>query len=399
MRELNLLEVPEDALNRPFSTLSNGEQTKVLLAALFLRENCFPLIDEPTNHLDMRARELAAKYLKSKKGFILVSHDRGFLDDCVDHILSINRADIEVQKGNFSSWWRGRQLRDSFELEENERLKGDIKRLQAAARQASAWSDRLEKTKKGTRNSGLRPDTGYIGHKSAKMMKRSKNLEGRRNEAAEEKSALLKNIESAESLKLRPLTHHADCLVEASDLSVSYDGRVVFSNLSFELMRGEALALRGANGTGKSTILKLICGEEIAHTGQIRTAGGLVISYVPQDASDIGGSLYDYAEGYGIDESLFLAILRKLGFERTQFEKDISDFSAGQKKKVAIARSLCQSAHLYVWDEPLNYIDVISRMQIEELLKEFKPTILFIEHDRSFTDAIATKIVNLDTDK
>ena len=105
VKELHLLELEEDILYRPFQTLSNGEQTKLMLAVLFSRENNFLLIDEPTNHLDIRGRELVSRYLSSKKGFILVSHDRAFLDGCVDHILSINKTDIEVQRGNFSSWW------------------------------------------------------------------------------------------------------------------------------------------------------------------------------------------------------------------------------------------------------------------------------------------------------
>lgn len=122
-KELSLIEVNEDALYRPFNSLSNGEQTKVLLAVLFLKENSFLLIDEPTNHLDLRTREIVSNYLKGKKGFILVSHDRVFLDNCIDHILSINRTNIEIQKGNFSSWWANKQLQDNYELAQNERLK------------------------------------------------------------------------------------------------------------------------------------------------------------------------------------------------------------------------------------------------------------------------------------
>ncbi len=99
--ETSLLDIDEEVLNRPFNTLSKGEQTKILLAILFLRDNSFLLIDEPTNHLDINARESVANYLNSKKGFILVSHDRAFIDKCVDHILSINRTNIEIQKGNF----------------------------------------------------------------------------------------------------------------------------------------------------------------------------------------------------------------------------------------------------------------------------------------------------------
>jgi lincosamide and streptogramin A transport system ATP-binding/permease protein len=140
MRELSLLKVSEDVLYRPFDSLSNGEQTKVLLAALFLKENSFLLIDEPTNHLDMNARKLVSDYLNTKSGFILVSHDRSFLDNCVDHILSINKTNVEIQKGNFSDWWENKKRQDNFELAENEKLKKDIKRLSDSAERTSNWS-------------------------------------------------------------------------------------------------------------------------------------------------------------------------------------------------------------------------------------------------------------------
>lgn len=208
MRELTLLKVSEDVLYRPFESLSNGEQTKVLLAALFLKENSFLLIDEPTNHLDKEARKLVSDYLNTKSGYILVSHDRSFLDNCVDHILSINKTNIEIQKGNFSDWWENKQRQDHYELAENEKLRKDIKRLSDAAKRTSNWSHEVEKTKNGTRNSGSKVDKGYIGHKAAKMMKRSKSIEQRQESAIEERSKLLKNIESAEDLKITQLAYH-----------------------------------------------------------------------------------------------------------------------------------------------------------------------------------------------
>ena len=125
-RELTLLQVDADVLYRPFHTLSNGEQTKVMLALLFSGENRFLLIDEPTNHLDMEAREMVSDYLKRKKGFLLVSHDRAFLDKCIDHVLTINKTNIEVQQGNFSSWEENKRRQDEYELAENERLKKEI---------------------------------------------------------------------------------------------------------------------------------------------------------------------------------------------------------------------------------------------------------------------------------
>ena len=121
-RELGLLDLAERSLELPFSSLSNGERTKVLLAAMFLKENAFLLIDEPTNHLDLEGRRKLGSYLARKRGFLLVSHDRAFLDQCVDHILAINRTNIEIQRGNFSSWWENRRRQDAFELARQEKL-------------------------------------------------------------------------------------------------------------------------------------------------------------------------------------------------------------------------------------------------------------------------------------
>ena len=159
--------------------------------------------------------------------------------------------------------------------------------------------------------------------------------------------------------------------------------------------RGERVALVGRNGSGKSSLLRLALGEEIPHTGLFSLASGLVVSYVPQDASFLRGSLSQFARRSELDETQFKTILRKLDFARVQFEKDLSDYSAGQKKKVLLARSLCQSAHLYVWDEPLNYIDVFSRMQLEELLRVCRPAMLLVEHDQAFLEGLADKRVKL----
>ncbi|ACV62470.1 ABC transporter related [Desulfofarcimen acetoxidans DSM 771] len=395
MREFSLLEVSENILYRPFDSLSYGEQSKVLLATLFLKENNFLLIDEPTNHLDITARKLVSDYLNTKKGFILVSHDRAFLDNCIDHILSINKTNIEIQKGNFSCWWENKKRQDNFELAEHEKLKKGIQRLSDSAKRTSNWSHEVEKTKKGTKNSGSKVDKGYIGHKAAKMMKRSKSIETRQQSAIEEKSKLLKNIEDSDSLKIPQLVYHKMRLAELENVSIFYNEKMVCKDVGFIIEQGDRIALTGKNGSGKSSIIKLICNENISFTGTFRKGSQLKISYVSQNTSHLQGNLAGYAVNNGIEESLLKAILRKLGFSRVQFEKDMSTFSDGQKKKVLIAKSLCEQAHLYIWDEPLNYIDVISRIQIEDLLLEHQPTILFVEHDRTFCGNIATKFVNM----
>ncbi len=393
-RELSLLQVAGDVLSRSFETLSNGEQTKVLLAVLFLQQNHFLLIDEPTNHLDQAAREIVGNYLRGKRGFILVSHDRAFLDSCIDHILSINKTNIEIQNGNFSSWMDNKERQDSYELNRNERLKKEIKRLTETARQKANWANKVEKTKKGTRIAGLRPDRGAIGHKAAKMMKRAKSTEDRSQRAVEEKSKLLKNLERADDLKLIPLAHHTQRLAELKDVSVSYGDKTVCKNVGFTLNQGDRIALSGKNGCGKTSILKLLCGQPVLHGGTFFLASNLVISYVPQDTSFLTGGLEAFARETQ-DETLFMTLLRKMGFSRVQFDKNIEELSEGQRKKVLLAKSLCERAHLYVWDEPLNFIDVISRMQIEQMIKKSGATMLFVEHDRSFEETVATKTIKL----
>ncbi|MGE7945572.1 Lsa family ABC-F type ribosomal protection protein [Lysinibacillus sp. NPDC093688] len=395
LREISYLDVDAEAMYRPFKTLSNGEQTKVLLAALFLTEGQFLLIDEPTNHLDTEARKMVSEYLRKKKGFILISHDRNFLDGCVDHILSINRANIEVQSGNYSSWKLNFDRQQEHEEATNERLQKDIGRLKQSSKRTSGWSNQVEASKNGTTNSGSKLDKGFVGHKAAKMMKRAKNIESRQQKAIEEKSKLLKNVEKTESLKLESLSFHANELIVLADVSVQYDDQIVNEPISFKLEQGDRIVLDGKNGSGKSSILKLIQGDPIQHTGSMYVGSGLTISYVQQDTSHLKGLLSDFIEEHGIDETLFKSILRKMDFDRIQFEKDISHYSGGQKKKLLIAKSLCEKAHIYIWDEPLNFIDIYSRMQIEELIQKFNPTMVFVEHDQAFQQTIATKTITL----
>ena len=316
-----------------------------------------------------------------------MSHDRAFLDGCTDHILSLNKTDIEVQSGNFSFWLENFENRQKFEEAENVRLQKDIRRLEKVAERTSGWSDKTEASKYG--NGPV--DRGYVGHKAAKMMKRSKIIETRTRRAIEEKSKLLQNRESTENLKLFPLEYTQDTLASFSEAVIYYDGKPVCRPVSFGIQKGDRIVLDGKNGSGKSSLLKLLAGEEKTYAGIVDRGTNLRISYVPQDTSWLRGSLSAFAVKNQIEESLLKALLRKLDFDRVQFEKDMSEFSSGQKKKVLLAKSFCEQAHLYVWDEPLNFVDLYSRMQIEALIREYKPTMVFVEHDKAFREEIGTK--------
>lgn len=390
-KELGKLRVDISVLTRAFATLSFGERTKIMLAALFLKKNNFLLIDEPTNHLDMEGREVLADYLQTKDGFILVSHDRSFLDKCIDHVLSINRTNIEVQKGDFTSWHHNKTLIDNYEIENNKQLQKDIASLSEAAKRTAGWSDKIEASKIGSHVG----DRGYVGHQSAKMMKRAKAIESRKLEAIEDKKRLLKDIEQAESLKMNLLPFHSKRLIELGEVSLFYGNNEIASNIDFIVRINDRIAIRGKNGSGKSTLIKLLLGKNIKYRGNVFIAQGLKISYVSQDTSYLEGSLTDFSVNYGLDETIFKTVLRQMDFERDQFDKDIRDFSQGQKKKVLLAKSLSEPAHLFLWDEPLNFVDIFSRVQIEELILAFCPTIVFVEHDRIFTESVATKEINL----
>ncbi len=438
--ELEKLHLEADVLYRPFRMLSHGERTKVMLAVLFSGDNDFLLIDEPTNHLDQESRDIVKEYLQQKKGFILVSHDRDLLDACIDHVLVLNRCSIEVQAGNFSTWWENKSRMDMFHEAENEKHRKEIRRLNKAAEKTREWADKSEATKIGydpvkehDRSMGTR---AYIGSKTKKMQSRRMQMEKRITDEIEQKEGLLQDIERPVPLKIMPMQHHKEVIISARDYAIAYrlegtqtaeagNFREVFSHLNFELRRGERLFLHGENGCGKSSLIKAVLAQNdrsaqqqtmpagdgdkeqndrnrrasmpdtMKESGELSVASGLVISYINQDTSHLRGSLKEYGKVNGLDESLFFAILRQLDLERVQFTKKMEDYSEGQKKKVLIAASLLKPAHVYIWDEPLNYIDVFSRMQIEKLILDYKPTMLIVEHDVRFREKIATGVVEI----
>lgn len=393
--EVTLLDLDKSILNKPYKLLSKGEQTKILLSILFLNDHSFLLIDEPTNHLDTNGRNILARYLNSKKGFILVSHDRAFIDKCCDHVLSLERNRINIEQGNFSSWYMNKTNSDNYEINTNEKLKKDIKRLKESAKQKEKWSNSAEEKKLHPTERGF-IDRGYLGHKAAKVMKSSKNTQNRMNKAIEEKSKLLKNIEEVEDLKIKQLSNYKGRLIDVSNLSIKYNGDKIFDNVSFYIENEDRVQIKGRNGAGKTSIIKLILGDKIDYLGNVFIHGNMKFSYISQDTSIVKGTIDDFINNNNIDKTLFKTILRKLDFDRDELIKDINELSEGQKKKIMIAKSLSEEANIYIWDEPLNYVDIYTRMQIEKLIIEYKPTLIFIEHDEYFSNTIATKIISID---
>ncbi len=402
-KELNLMDADPDIIYRPLETLSGGERTKLMLANLFSSEGRYPLIDEPTNHLDRQGREAVSEYLSKKEGFILISHDRAFLDRCTDHTLVITKTGLELSAATYSVWWENNEKRMAGEKARNDQLKKEMTAIDAAMKKNAQWSSKAE----GYKNRSKAPSKvaedhfrrAYEAEKARKLMAASKNLERRNERKLEEKQSLLKDLERSERLKIEGTKHHSRDLVILRDVTLKRRGEVVKDHVDLTVERGMKISLQGKNGCGKSTLIKFLAGlgdaEGITAEGDISIARGLKISYVGQDTSSLKGPVFDIASERGCDKTLLSTILIKMGFTKEMLYRDVQALSLGQKKFVMLALSLCEHADLYLWDEPLNYIDVYLREEIERLVRDSDVTMLFVEHDRTFACLVQDKEVTL----
>lgn len=393
--ELPDLQVADEVLWRPFETLSPGEQTKVQLAALFCQPNTFQLIDEPTNHLDAVGRTVIANYLRKKQGFIVVSHDRQFINQVIDHVLSIDRAQIELLAGNYDTWQAAYDNQNAAETKAQSKLQHEIKSLTRSSAQTKQWAGKAEQQKqkniKQDQHANL--DKGFLGHKAAKMMKRSKMAAERSQQAIQDKKQLLQNVDDVPELTMnyQPAKTNTP-LLTVNDLQVKRGQQWLAQPVSFEISNHDRLILSGENGAGKSSLLAALLPQAtIEYRGTINWAHQAKVSYVAQSFEQLSGSLTAYAEKNGVAVDQFFNLLRKLGFERAYFQTPMQELSMGQKRKVSLARSLCEPANLYIWDEPLNYLDVITRQQIEDLILTVAPAMLIIDHDQLFVEHVATQ--------
>ena len=404
-REMNLLGANPDLLWQPFNTLSGGEQTKVLLALSFTNRDAFPLIDEPTNHLDEASRLQVAKYLKKHdKGYIVVSHDRDFLNQITDHILAIENTEIHLYQGNYASYEDTKEKRDQFNRDKNEKLKGEIKSLNNKYVRFNNWSDSVEAQKYQGRktqyvlNRRTRLNKGAIGHAAAKMMKKAINTQHRMDKRIEEKKGLMVNIEDVPDLTMNFQPNYHQTLLETQHLSLKVQDKQLFEDLNMIVKNKGIVSLEGKNGSGKSTFLKLLLSKtnEVSYQGKFVLINGLKISYLPQDFTEYTGTLKEFAEKQKIFYEELLNNLKKMGFPRESFTTKIEEMSMGQQKRVALAKSLVELADLYLWDEPANYLDVFNQDQLIKLLKDKQPAMLLVEHDQYFIEHVAKHRIKLE---
>lgn len=389
-KEFIELEMNSDLLKREFNTLSGGEQTRCLIISLFLKKDSFPLIDEPTDHLDMRGRMILGEYLARKKGFIVVSHDRNFLDLCINHVLAINKGDVRINKGNYSQWKYNMEIEVEFEKRKNENIKRQVKDLEVAAKKRRHWSNIKEVEKIGAKS--LENDKGHIGRMSAKLMKRALHIELRINRKLEEKKSLLKNLEGERKLKIESEKKSKEKLLTISNATLKFE-RIIFENFSMEVFKCDRVALIGDNGCGKTSLIRAIMKEINLDEGSIHIPGYMSISYARQNPLWNNGLLREHLKKENIDETKFRNILGVMGAWGELFDRPLETFSKGEIKKVELCKSFLSPGNLIIWDEPLNYLDVNSREQLEEVILEFEPTMIFTEHDKKFIENTATKVI------
>ena len=388
-REMAGLGLDVALLERPFDSLSGGEQTRAMIAALFLMRDVFALLDEPTNHLDIDGRRALAEYLRSKRGFVLVSHDRELLDAAVDHVVALERSDIRVIAGNYSTWKEQHDLVNASEQHRNELLRRQIASLERDARQRRTWSDAKEDSKWGA------PDRGFASHRAAKMMKRALHAEARAEAAIEQKRGLLRNVDTTRALQIEATTGSDGILCQLEDATIAFGDHVVVEGVSIAIRPGERVALVGANGSGKTSIIRALVGELPLRSGFAWCPPRLRIGRAHQLPRWREGLLREHLRSEAIDETHFRNIMAAMGVVGDILDRPLETFSEGERKKVDLCRSLVEPADLFVWDEPMNYIDVIAREQIERAVIERAPTMLFVEHDARFIAAVATRVVRL----
>jgi lincosamide and streptogramin A transport system ATP-binding/permease protein len=381
-KELNLMKLSEELLDQDFELLSGGEKTKMQIIALFLRRNAFVLLDEPTNHLDLEGKQVIAEYLHNKTGFLVVSHDRSFIDQVVDHILSINKADIAIEKGNYTSWKTNKDQYEAYEIRSKARLEREVEALEKVSVRSRNWASLAEKEKNpyATNNRGN-------GSRAAKFMRQAKSAEQSIQENLSEKKNLLKNYEITPDLKLTQQDSSQTCLVAAYNLSFGYNERLLFEQLTFRIEQGDRLWIRGRNGAGKSTLLKLI-GRKMS-SKHLHYAENILIETAFQEPLWTSGWINQYITDTQMLQH-FRNICHCLDIEYETLQRPIETFSSGEQKKLDIARALSAPNQLLLLDEPLNYMDVYFREQLEKAILSFRPTVVFVEHDEQFGKHVAT---------
>ena len=371
---LPVFNITEEILNRNFNTLSGGEKTIISLIRLLLQEPDVLLLDEPTNHLDINKMIWLEKTLKNYKGtIILVSHDRYFMDNVINKVYLLTKRGIEVYHGNYSYYIK----------ESENRLLLELKNYKDQQKQITAMENSIKRLKEYGRLCG--PSGGEIFfRRAASIEKRLEKVE--KLDKPEEKKKLNITFDTASRSGKDVLT--------INNLDLSYGTKEIFNNLNLSIKYQDRLCLVGDNGVGKSTLIK----EILKENNSIKLGSNIKIGYIPQEIEfeDINLSVLEEARKYFIGPEQYLrSALFKYLFAGENIHKKIKYLSGGEKVRLKIFCLIQDSYNFLILDEPTNHIDIDTREMLEESLKEYNGTILFVSHDRYFINKIATGIIEI----
>ncbi|HLS90780.1 MAG TPA: ABC-F family ATP-binding cassette domain-containing protein, partial [Limnochordia bacterium] len=372
---------------KPVDSLSAGQKARLALARLLLGSYDLLLLDEPTNHLDMRAREWLAETLpKLETTYLVVSHDRTFLDAVATKVAHLDRGVIKVYPGNYTAfrrqWAQDRQA--AWQTYEKRRRR--VKKLEEQARSYRNWSHAKEREKRGA------GDKGRIGAQAAKLAKRALVAERRLQETIE-KLREEKPFEP-DPIKIEFSGGKDGMLAWARDLAVGYAPGPPFARgICFELRSGERLGIAGPNGCGKSTLIKTLIREIPPLAGEVWLSQGASVGYFDQEnrALPSAKSALEAVLETGKDETLVRTVLGRMGIRKESALKQIADLSWGERAKVLLARLILGDHDLLILDEPTNYLDIETQDVLLEALSGFPGGIIFVSHDRYFLDTLATE--------
>ena len=370
-RVANGLDSPAPMRAQPFASLSGGEKTRVNLARLILEDTDILLLDEPTNHLDLHATEWLEEYLLHFRGTVLViSHDRWFLDRVVQRSIEISDGKAEFYSGNYSFYVEERQRRFEEKLKKYEKDQAKIEQLTRAAEQMHLWA--------------------FMG--ADKLHKRAFSMEKRIEKLSQsEKPTERRKL----NVKFREREFNGDEVLAADNVSKGFGGRTLFSGVDLLVEGGERIALIGDNGTGKSTLVKLIMGEEQPDTGYLALGPAVRTAYLPQmvsfsvdSRSMLDTMLYD-CRCQPQDARDRLAAF---GFRGESVFSPVGTLSGGEKSRLKLCMLMGGDINFLILDEPTNHLDIASREWMEDALSDYEQTLLFVSHDRYFIEKFATRI-------
>jgi len=369
----------ESFLKQPFERLSGGEKTRVILAKILLERPSILLLDEPTNHLDLDSVEWLETYLKDYDGSVLIiSHDRYFLDAVVSEIYEIEGGTTSKYNGNYSYYVKEKERRILEMLEQYKQQQRKIKAMEEAIKRFRDW--------------GTRADNEAMFVKAKQVEKRLEKMDKVDRPNNHRKMALSFNEEKRSGKEV----------VRIRELSKGFEDKLLLDSVDMDVMYQDFVAFLGKNGSGKTTLLKMILGQETADSGLMKLAESAKIGYMEQEIHfefPEKSVLKGFKEHYALTEEVARRKLARFLFYSDDVFKTIGNLSGGEKVRLSLCMMMEEKINFLVLDEPTNHVDIDSREMIEQALKQFNGTVLFISHDRYFIDQLATKVVRIEEKK